>query len=49
MKNAKSTKTDQSFIVRKSQILNGKGVYHVSSVGMLLANADSNLIFDYFV
>ncbi len=45
MENAKDTKTDQFFILRKSRILNGKGVYHVSSVW----HAICDLIFDYFV
>jgi len=44
-KNAKNTKTDQFFILRKSRILNGKGIYYVSSVW----HAICDLIFDYFV
>jgi len=45
MENAKNTKTDQFFILRKSQILNGESIYHVSSVW----HGICDLIFDYFV
>jgi len=45
MENAKNTKPDQFFILRKSQILNGESIYNVSSVW----HGICDLIFDYFV
>src|SRR5205814_9936843 len=45
MENAKNTKPDQFFILRKSRILNGESIYHVSSVW----HGICDLIFDYFV
>jgi hypothetical protein len=45
LKTQKNAKTDQFFILRKSQILNGESIYRVSSVW----HAICDLIFDYFV